>query len=216
MMTCQFVTPRFCNGSVCVLLAAVALGLLLSRPASAQVLDQANGHYYDIIDQAFHWDDAINAAAAHTYNGMQGYLVTITSQQENDFLTNTFGDRAREKWAGAFRTGDGSDPNAGWHWLTGETWDYTNWAPGEPNNAGGVENRMSLKGGGNPLGTWNDTSFDSFSGYIIEYSPTPVPESSPAVSFGLLLALGGVIAACASVCQKKAALLQEARPEKET
>ncbi len=79
-------TLGFWSKSLCALLAAGTFTLFPARPAGAQSLDPTSGHYYDIVDQAHFWDDAVQDAEAHTYKGMQGYLVTITSQEENDFL----------------------------------------------------------------------------------------------------------------------------------
>ncbi len=38
-------------------------------------------------------------------------------------------------WYGGFQPPGVTPPNSGWEWVTGEPWDYTNWAPGEPNDA---------------------------------------------------------------------------------
>lgn len=40
------------------------------------------GHYYEFVsDPGISWSDAVSAAASRTYFGLQGYLVTITSQE---------------------------------------------------------------------------------------------------------------------------------------
>ena len=46
-----------------------------------------NGHYYRYIPQPSTWLEARDAAAADTYMGLQGYLVTVTSPEESKFIT---------------------------------------------------------------------------------------------------------------------------------
>ena len=53
--------------------------------------------------------------------------------------------------------------------MTGESWDYTNWATGEPNDAYGPGSEQHLLGwdGG---WTWNDEgNLNSVTGYVVEY-----------------------------------------------
>ena len=167
--------------------AAAITGTVVTFPPSV-VYDPADGHYYERVDTGeYSWQDAVNAAAARTYNGMQGHLVTITSQAENDFIVNNLGgDLVREKWTGAYQVDKNNEPAGDWAWITGEAWNYTNWADGEPNNLGGVEDTMSLKGLGYPLGSWNDVSLSGYAGYLVEYEAA-VPEPG---SLALLVGMG--------------------------
>jgi len=52
-------------------------------------------------------------------------------------------------WTGGMRrtpnNGRGSED---WEWSDGRKWDYTHWADGEPNNLGGIQNRVQLFHGG--------------------------------------------------------------------
>ncbi|MCP2821117.1 Ig-like domain-containing protein, partial [Salmonella enterica subsp. enterica serovar Typhimurium] len=42
-----------------------------------------NGHYYEFVSApGISWTDARAAASARTFNGLRGYLVTITSAAE--------------------------------------------------------------------------------------------------------------------------------------
>ena len=75
----------------------------------------ATGHFYRFIDKiGFKWTDAEAEAKsdAMMYFGLRGYLATITSQSENDFIklkTKGVG------WIGASDAGVEGD----WRWVTG-------------------------------------------------------------------------------------------------
>ena len=45
-----------------------------------------NGHYYLAVNNPVAWTTARDNASAATYMGMKGYLATITSEEENDYL----------------------------------------------------------------------------------------------------------------------------------
>ena len=110
---------------------------------AAPVLNPANGHIYDAISApgGITWDDAKAAAEA-----MGGHLATISSVDENTFIFVNLPEASLDGfgyWLGAFQPGDtpehDADPAAGWHWVTGESFDYSFWAHfggpfGEPND----------------------------------------------------------------------------------
>jgi hypothetical protein len=86
--------------------------------------------------------------------------------------------------------------------VTGETWSFTAWAPGEPNNQPG-ENYLHYYTYGDPNAhTWNDLSnaWDGWDqsgqgmyGYVVEYNTNPVPTPSALVSLlGLGMTVGGI------------------------
>jgi len=90
------------------------------------------GHEYRVvISRGITWDRAKD----YTTNGW--YLATITSQQEQNFIESLI-QTAQYRcqllqpepiyglWLGANCT------NNTWHWVTGETWSYTNWGPSQP------------------------------------------------------------------------------------
>jgi hypothetical protein len=102
------------------------------------------------------------------------HLGTITSQEEQDFVTglldrlNAYG----QHWLGGFQDPI-TEPIAtkGWTWVTSEEWEYTNWGFGEPNDAGvpGREQHLTV----DAFRGWNDegSAFGSVAGYIAELSP---------------------------------------------
>ena len=84
---------------------------------------------------------------------MGGNLASITSAEENEQVTRIA--NGNVVWIGGIRKGSGNGPGANhWYWSDGRPWTYTNWHPGEPNNYGGVENRVQL--GLGAARTWND------------------------------------------------------------
>ena len=148
-------------------------------------INPVNGHSYKLVNngQSISWTDAKVAAESMTINGQQGYLATITSTQENEFVINEVG--VVTAWIGA---SDAAQEGT-WQWVTGpeagttfqvgnaptgSTQGYTNWQNGEPNDSGGEDY-------GHILGTgWNDyPNNGSVSNYVVEFTGT-----TNVVSFG--------------------------------
>lgn len=153
----------------------VAMCCIVATPLYASpVLNPGNGHSYDVIIETNTWLDAKASAEAMTFQGCGGHLVTITSAAEQQFLENTFGASFAGAWAGGFQDPETSPSADDWHWITGEAWSYTNWAPGEPNDNGGPEMWLEIKGGAN-FG-WNDLGpgDGTRSKYVIEFDCPPV------------------------------------------
>ena len=104
-----------------------------------------------------------------------GYLVTIRSQEENDFVLSLLpGVPFNGTWIGGYEL---NGVEGDWHWVSGEPWDYTNWNPGtgEPNNGLGnaEEDAVNLWGTGSgfPAGKWNDCqtgNLDPAYVYVVE------------------------------------------------
>ncbi len=142
-----------------------------------------NGHAYAVVDQHMGWESARDFAASQLLMGVPGHLATITSAEENDFVVSVI--NAFEclqgphnlLWLGGEQIPHNEpNPAEGWTWKTGELWSYTNWAPGEPNDAAGGEYYLAIYGSGNPggpIGTWNDDRLgEGNTGFIIEWTPT--------------------------------------------
>lgn len=143
------------------ILAILGLVATLIGLGNAQIYWSGNGHYYELVTSPLTWDQARLAASMRSFMGVQGHLLTISSQAENDFITANWGEAAREKYTGGYL-----DLGV-WKWVTGEPWNYTNWAPGEPNGTFNA-NVMNFFGQAT-LGTWNDVPDWEVLGYFVEY-----------------------------------------------
>lgn len=179
---------------------ALFLSLVAVQAAAVPIYFEPTGHYYEFVQSpAVRWTDAHLAAGTRSWDGFDGYLATITSAEENDFVFTSFGAYFWEAWLGGCQEPT-SDPPAEWRWMTGETWDYTNWASGEPNDAGGSDKECYLQMWGEGTtspGFWNDDALDTHpgnvSGYLVEYGTTlPVPEPSSATLLIVGLGLGAL------------------------
>ena len=69
-------------------------------------------HYYEYVNSRLTWTDAKIAAENKTFNGMQGYLATITSKEENDFIVQKI---SSNTWMGA----SDIENQSIWKWATG-------------------------------------------------------------------------------------------------
>lgn len=164
--------------------------------AEGSVYFPDNGHIYEVVDNGsgVDWYSAIGLAFMRTYNGADGYLATVTTQAENDYLV---GRLSGDGWFGASdETAEGD-----WRWVNGpETgtafWAglgdgaavgglFSNWAGGEPNDAGDGEDCAQFYSDGSG---WNDLPCDytSLQYYVVEYgAPGDLPTPPESISFNV-------------------------------
>jgi|AP95_1055475.scaffolds.fasta_scaffold00670_8 hypothetical protein len=149
-----------------------------------------NGHFYEFITSTgISWTAAKNQAATLNLFGLQGYMVTVTSQEENNFVTSKL---AGQGWMGASDAGENkiwrwrTGPEAGTHFFTQNSngsgcgnggsvvsGQYANWVPSvpepndHPNGCAGKEDYAHFR----TNGQWNDFphQLGSISGYVVEY-----------------------------------------------
>ena len=159
---------------------SLALGIAGTSAASAATLNAGNGNSYEVVPGGMTWHQARSAAAERTQGGplCAGHLATITTADEQAFLFSTFGAGLHTTWLGGHQTDGATEPAGGWTWITGETWGYTNWLLGEPNNSGG-EDALAFLG---TNGKWNDApelyNYGASGGYVVEYECRQVAMTS--------------------------------------
>ena len=126
-----------------------------------------NGHWYAVIPAKAFFTDASSAAAGlPAIDGLRAHLATLTTAEELAFvlqevLANLEQPTPEDAPLDAYWLGATADENRGdrtdtWRWTTGEPWQYTAWAAGEPNN--GNETALSVWGAfsDRSFGTWNN------------------------------------------------------------
>ncbi len=172
--------------------SALGTSVLLASPTYFA----ETGHFYEVVSYTGGWDDAQTQATS-----AGGYLVTITSSAEQQFIENLLIDTGASTggyWIGLTKATEGD-----FVWNNGEAVEYTHWLAGEPNNWNGIENRTEIlwtKTSSEDFydrrGWWNDMPEDGnaliapyftdipIGGYIVETVPEP--------STFALLAIGAI------------------------
>ncbi len=121
------------------------------------------------------WQEA--KALCESYGG---HLVTINNAEEQSAVANMAADADGTMWIGAYRD---SANTASYKWVTGETFDYTNWDDGEPSGVSGENTELYVGIYGNDVdstyatfGKWNDFSetTSTVDGFICEWEPYEV------------------------------------------
>ena len=150
-------------------------------------------HFYEYVSGNTTWTNSKTSAENRSYFGRAGYLATMTSEAENNFVWKLM---ANDGWFGAsdevslVNGAKGTTAYASqaaveqkWHWITGPekgtqfsngstatTGQYAKWAGGEPNNSGGEHYGQFYSGN---AGSWNDLPNTNLPGYICEYGDMP-------------------------------------------
>jgi hypothetical protein len=149
-----------------------------------------NGHFYRPISSGATYTNSRAAALNTTFKGQQGYLVTITSADEDAFIFNNvpqsqiwfaLTDEVVEgRWvidAGpergtVIKTSNGQFAGN----IAGQ---YNNWAPGEPNNSGNEDYAVTKWNGSQ----WNDLPNNFSCPYVIEYGTWTDPANQTFTDF---------------------------------
>jgi hypothetical protein len=153
-------------------------------------------HYYEYVAGSTTWTNAYTVSSAKSYFGRAGYLATILSEAENNFIWKLM---SSDAWFGAsddvnyINTAKGSTFFANqsaaegkWHWVTGPekgqnfsngntpsttlvSGMYHKWAGGEPNGTSEAFGQFYSSNNGQ----WNDLANSTLGGYICEYGDMP-------------------------------------------
>jgi len=135
-----------------------------------------NGHYYEWVSSNLYWGNVEYYASQRTHEGLTGYLATVTSSGENDFIWDRSKDNARIT-GDAYLGGQYVGNNRTWSWKTGPEngswfWEnnaavagwYSNWQSQGRNGDSGSADSLAIGWG---AGVWDDTN--SRKNYITEY-----------------------------------------------
>lgn len=151
-----------------------------------EVFFSDNNHLYKFISGSISANEALTDAQNQTAYGATGYLATITSEAENNFVAARL---QGDGWMGASDVTSEGD----WKWISGPEagtsfWSglsggaavggmYENWATGEPNNAGNEDCGQFYI----TTGMWNDLPCSSvnLAGYVVEFG---APGNMPTVA----------------------------------
>jgi len=150
-----------------------------------------NGHFYRPIATGATYINARTLASQQTFKGQQGYLVTITSADEDAFIFNNvpqgniwfaLSDEASEaRWtidagpeAGTLIKINNGQLNGN---IPGQ---YNNWAPGEPNNSGNEDYAVTKWSGGSQ---WNDLPNHFSCAYVVEFGTWANPDDATFTEF---------------------------------
>jgi hypothetical protein len=156
-------------------------------PVEWLISEGGNGHYYEVVlvPEGIDWETAKDAAEQADYFGQQGYLATITSSEEQNFIDDLTSELTGQNgmWIGGYQDPpDTTQPDDNWFWVTGEPWNYTNWSWKAPDDhLGKQQDTLVMDIDDN---CWEDTARSaSYSSYLVEYVPVPEP---------ITLLLGGI------------------------
>jgi len=151
-----------------------------------------NGHFYKPVTLGDTYTGARAASLLSTFKGQRGYLVTITSADENSFIfvnvpqANIWFAATDEVIDGTWVIDAGPEKGTVMKTSNGQLAGnrpgvYNNWAGGEPNGSNHSEDYAVTNWSGQS--TWNDLSNNWTNPYIIEYGTWTNPDSQTFTDF---------------------------------
>jgi len=169
----------------------VALSVAATVNPTGYFYNGVNGHFYRPISTGATYTAARAASLLTTFKGQKGYLVTITSSDEDAFIFNNvpqgniwfaLTDEVSEaRWTidagpekGTLIKINNGQTNGN---IPGQ---YNNWAGGEPNNSGNEDYAVTKWGGGSQ---WNDLPNHFSCAYVIEYGTWANPDDATFTEF---------------------------------
>jgi hypothetical protein len=150
-----------------------------------------NGHFYKPVTNGTTYTAARAASLLTTFKGQSGYLLTLTSSNEDLFIqanvpqTNIWFAATDEVIDGKWVIDAGPEKGTVMKTSNGPTAGniagvYNNWANGEPNGGNHSEDYAVTKWNGNQ---WNDLSNNWSNPYVIEYGTWSNPDDQTFTEF---------------------------------
>lgn len=161
-------------------------GTITVSPTSPTIVySSVTGNFYEVSTVNKNFFDAKADAESRTLNGAAGYLATVTSKAEFDYIKAKAGLSSRI-WLGA----SDSAVEGEWRWVGGpengqQFWQggsggtavngmFSDWNGGEPNNCCGGEDYLEIV----TSGRFNDRLGTEIIRYVVEYTGTAVSTSA--------------------------------------
>jgi hypothetical protein len=168
----------------------IALSVAATINPTGYYYNGVNGHFYRPITTGATYTNARAASLLTTFKGQTGYLVTITSADEDAFIFNNvpqsniwfaLTDEASEaRWTIDAGPEKGTLIKINNGQLNGNIpGQYNNWAPGEPNNSGNEDYAVTKWNGSQ----WNDLPNHFSNPYVIEYGTWSNPDDATFTEF---------------------------------
>jgi hypothetical protein len=168
----------------------IALSVATTINPTGYYYNGVNGHFYRPITTGATYTNARAASLLTTFKGQTGYLVTITSADEDAFIFNNvpqsniwfaLTDEASEaRWTIDAGPEKGTLIKINNGQLNGNIpGQYNNWAPGEPNNSGNEDYAVTKWNGSQ----WNDLPNHFSNPYVIEYGTWSNPDDATFTEF---------------------------------
>jgi len=158
---------------------------------SGYFYNPSNGHFYRPISTGATYTNARTLSSQQTFKGQTGYLVTITSADEDAFIFNNVPQSniwfalTDEVTEAQWKIDAGPEAGTLIKTSNGQTagniqGQYNNWAPGEPNNSGNEDYAVTKWGGGSQ---WNDLPNSFSCAYVIEFGTWTNPDDQTFTEF---------------------------------
>ena len=163
--------------------------------------DAATGKFYRFVNAGVGWNAALAGATSSQLNGVNGQLLVVESQYENDLM---YAEALRADiniWLGMtdqtsegqwFQLDGSNDGELFWSGTasgSAQNGNYANWhlANGQPNDTGGGQDHAQLMH--NVGGQWDDAIESTANAYVIEWDASEV--LYPTFTFSLTDDAGG-------------------------
>ena len=130
--------------------------------------DGVEAQRFSWVNGTLTWEQSRTDALSRT-----GHLATITTEAEWMFIRASFFDvlQNRYTWLGA----SDAETEGTWKWVTGETWSFTRWLPGQP-DAGIIQNYLAIWGEASTNLMWDDGfGIATAPGYLFERNWSSAP-----------------------------------------